>query len=375
MTKTTRANRTLKQQPLHVSFTLGVILSSAFGAMIPSHCFGLAISPGSDSTAGLGNTANAIVRIADPGGSGTGTIIQMMAYNGGVDLDVLTADHVIRDDSGGGSTIYTPGQINVAFGNAGGGGASFAAEDEATLFDLPSDGSSAVDLAILDVFIPGSQLNTLPAGLAAAALPNAGPAANTAITQAGYGHQASVVNLGGTLSYVYSPLYGYGAGYGTLKAGPNSINGAGVTAITGAVSDYAGQRYAYQGFQNNCVINGASPNYNGSTSFIFAGDSGGPSLSGNTILGVHSSSTTGTLTGNLGNDKNSEIADSTDMWQDVSVADYLPWIKTELTTLSVPEPSISSFAMLGGLIVLATRRYCRKACSPRKRINAAAVNE
>ena len=148
-----------------------------------------------------------------------------------------------------------------------------------------------------------------------------------------------------------------------MKAGPNSISGAGVTSLTGAVSDYAGQRYAYQGFQNNAVINGTNPNYNGSTSFIFAGDSGGPSLSGNTILGVHSSSTTGTLNGNLGNDPNSEVADSTDTWKDVSVADYLPWINTQLATLSVPEPSISSFAIFGGLAVLATRRYTQKARS------------
>lgn len=337
--------------------TVGTILSSV---MIPSHCFGLAISPGSDSTAGLGNTANAIVQISDPGGSGSGTIIQMMSYDGGMDLDVLTADHVIRNDSGGGSDLYAPSQVSITFGNAGGGGASFAAEEEATLFNLPLDGSSAVDLAILDVFVPGSQLNTLPAGLAAVALPTAEPGANTAITQAGYGHQASVVNLGGTLSYVYSPLYGYGAGYGTLKAGPNSINGNGVITITGAVSDYAGQRYVYQGFQNNCVINGVSPNYNGSTSFVFAGDSGGPSLSGNTILGVHSSSSTGTLNGNLGNDPNSEVADSTDNWSDVSVYDYLPWINMELATLSVPEPSVSSLAVLGGLIVAAAHWRRRK---------------
>src|SRR5579859_6174325 len=245
--------------PTRRSPAIRMILFSLLGAIIPGSCFGLAISPGSDSTAGLGNTANAIVQIADPGGDGSGTIIQMMPFDGGVDLDVLTADHVIRNASGGGSTIYTPGQISITFGNAGAGGASFAAEDEATLFDLPSDGSSAVDLAIVDVFIPGSQLNTLPAGLAAVALPNARPAANAAITQAGYGLQASVVNIGGTLSYSYSPVFNDGAGYGTLKAGPNSLNGAGVTAITGAVSDYAGQNYAYQGFQNSCVINGTSP--------------------------------------------------------------------------------------------------------------------
>jgi hypothetical protein len=108
------------------------------------------------------------------------------------------------------------------------------------------------------------------------------------------------------------------------------------------------------------VINGTSPNYNGSTSFIFAGDSGGPSLSGNTIFGVHSSSTTGTLNGNLGNDKNSEVADSTDTWQDVSVNDYLPWINMELATLSVPEPSIGALVVLGGVIVVVARRRWHK---------------
>jgi len=334
-----------------------MILFSLLGAIIPGSCFGLAISPGSDSTAGLGNTANAIVQIADPGGDGSGTIIQMMPFNGGVDLDVLTADHVIRNASGGGSTIYTPGQISITFGNAGAGGASFAAEDEATLFDLPSDGSSAVDLAIVDVFIPGSQLNTLPAGLAAVALPNARPAANAAITQAGYGLQASVVNIGGTLSYSYSPVFNDGAGYGTLKAGPNSLNGAGVTAITGAVSDYAGQNYAYQGFQNSCVINGTSPNYNGSTSYIFSGDSGGPSLSGNTILGVHSSSQASQLTG----DPNSQVAQPGYLWSDVSVYDYLPWINTELATLSIPEPSLGALVALGGVVVVIARRRWHKA--------------
>jgi hypothetical protein len=337
-----------------------LFLFSILGAALPTHCFGLAISPGSDSTAGLGNTANAIVRISDPGGSGSGTIVQMTPYNGGMNLDVLTADHVIRNPGGGGSTLYSPNQISIAFGNVGGGGVSFAAEDEATLFDLPSDGSSAVDLAILDVFIPGSQLNTLPGGLAPAALPNAAPAANAAITQAGYGLRASVVNLGGTLSYVYSPLYGYGAGYGTLKAGPNSVGGAGVTTINGAVSDYAGQLYVYEGFQNNCVINGVSPNYNGSTSYIFSGDSGGPSLSGNTIFGVHSSSTAGTLNGNLGNDPNSQVADSTDQWQDVSVFNYLTWINTELATLSIPEPSTVSMIVIGGFAVMAARKRWHK---------------
>ena len=325
------------------------------GILGPSHCFGVAISPGSDTTAGLGNTANAIVRINNPGGSGSGTIVQMTPYNGGLNLDVLTADHVIRNAAGGGSTLYAPNQISIAFGNLGGGGVSFAAEDEATLFDLPSDGSSAVDLAILDIFIPGSEVNQLPGGLAPAALPNAAPAANAAITQAGFGLQASVVNLGGTLSYVYSPLYGYGAGYGTLKAGPNSVSGAGVTTINGAVSAYAGQLYVYDGIQNNCVINGASPNYNGSTSYIFSGDSGGPSLSGNTIFGVHSSSTAGTLNGNLGNDPNSLVADSADNWQDVSVYNYLSWINTELATLSIPEPSTVFLAMIGGSVVIAAR--------------------
>jgi hypothetical protein len=327
----------------------------AMTAMIPSHSFGLAISPGSDSTAALGNTASAIVQVSDPGGSGSGTVIQMMPWDGGVDLDVITADHVVRDDGGGGGSLYSASQVSIAFGN----GTSFAAEDEATDFTIPQDGSSAVDLAILDIFVPGSQLNTLPAGLAAVGLPNAQPAANTAITQAGYGRQGTVTTVSGKLSYVYSPLNGLGAPYGTLKAGPNSLSAAGVTAITGAVSAYAGINYAYQGFQNGAQINGANPNYNGSTSYIFSGDSGGPSLSGNTILGVHSSSVTGTVAG----DPNSEFAynlgaNANYQWQDVSVFDNLTWINEELATLSVPEPSVACLAALG-LLAVARQRVLR----------------
>src|SRR6266849_5571488 len=199
------------------------VLVSAVIAIIPSRCLALAISPGSNTTAALGNTANAIVRISDPGGSGTGTILQIQPFNGGENIDILTADHVIRDASGGGSTIYSPSQITTSFGNVGGGGPSFAATHDATDFTIPQDGSSAVDLAMINVFVPGSQLNTLPFGLTPFGLPGADPAAGTAITQAGYGHQATVVNLSGTLAYAYSTVNGYGAGYGTLKAGPNTV--------------------------------------------------------------------------------------------------------------------------------------------------------
>jgi hypothetical protein len=319
--------------------------------MIPGHCFGLAISPGSDSTAALGNTSNAIVQVSDPGGRGTGTLIQMMPYNGGENLDFLTADHVVRDASGGGASLFAPSQISVTLN-----GIPYASEDVATDFNIPQDGSSAVDLAILDVFIPGSQLNLLPAGLAPVALTNAQPAANTPITQAGYGHQATVVNVSGTLAYAYSTVNGYGAPYGTLKAGPNTINAAGVIPITGAVSDYAGIRYSYQGFQNGARINGASPNFNGSTSYIFAGDSGGPSLSGNTILGVHSSS----VTDEFVNDPNSEIAYDNGaapgyLWSDVSVFDNLAWINSELAIISIPEPSIAGLLTLGLLGIIRRR--------------------
>jgi hypothetical protein len=135
-----------------------------------------------------------------------------------------------------------------------------------------------------------------------------------------------------------------------------------VIAITGAVSDYAGIRYAYQGFQNGARINGAFPNFNGSTSYIFAGDSGGPSLSGNTILGVHSSS----VTDEFVNDANSEIAYDNGaapgyLWSDVSVFDNLAWINGELATISIPEPSIAGLLTLGllGIIRRRTSKGCR----------------
>jgi hypothetical protein len=335
------------------SFAVFVLL-----AAVPAQCFALAISTGSDTTAALGNTANSIVRISDPGGNGTGTIISMGDYNGGKHLGILTADHVVRDDGGGGSTLYAPNQITVSFGNVGGGGVSFSADAVATQFDLPFDGSSAVDLALLCVFIPGSQLNTLPAMLGAVSLPNAAPAANSAITQAGYGRQGTVTTVSGNLAYVYSPANALGAAYGTLKAGPNTVNNAGVTNIVGAVSDYAGQNYVYDGFQNGALINGVSPNYNNSTSYIFSGDSGGPSLAGNMIVGVHSSSVTGTISG----DPNSEFAytntaNANHLWQDVSVFSSLNWINTTLTEICpVPEPTSWALFAVGGVLLILWRR-------------------
>jgi hypothetical protein len=348
---------------------VNTVLFSVVAAAIPTRCFGLAITPGSDTTAALGNIANAIVQVSDPGGRGTGSILQISPYNGGVDMDVLTADHVVRNSAGGGSTIYAPNQINITFGN-GAGTATFPSMAAATDFTIPEDGSSYVDLAMLDVFVPQAQLNMLPANLAPVALPAASPAAGTALTQAGYGLQASIVNVSGNLAYANSTVKGYGAPYGTLKAGPNSINAAGVTAITGALSDYPGGvdamgnpvagnfAYQYDGFQNGCLINGANPNYNGSTSYIFSGDSGGPSLTGNTILGVHSSSVTGTLVG----DANSQFAYPTTvnanyLWQDVSVGDNLPWINQELATLSpVPEPTSAAILLMGSVGLMARKR-------------------
>jgi len=336
----------------------GLVLLAAVAATGPSQCFAIAISPGADSTAALGGTADSIVRISAGGFVGSGTIIQVENANGGKDLIVLTADHVVRNAASGGGSLYDPSQITVSFGNSGGGGASFSATAAATQFDLPLDGSSAVDLAMLCVFIPGSEVNTLPAGLAAVALPAGGPGAGAAITQAGYGLQGTVATVSGNLAYVYSTVNGLGAGYGTLKAGPNTVGAGGVTALVGAVSDFAGQNYAYDGFTNGALINGASPNYNGSTTYIFSGDSGGPSLSGGTIVGVHSSSVTGTLA----NDANSEFAyDNTAaanyLWKDVSVFSSLDWINSQLETLCpVPEPGTFVLFVIGGMALVLWRR-------------------
>ncbi|MEX0978074.1 MAG: hypothetical protein WDZ48_04445 [Pirellulales bacterium] len=331
-----------------------LLLLTAAAVVIPSQCFALAISTGSDSTAALGNTANAIVRIAAGGFVGTGTVVEIMDYQGGKSICILTADHVVRDAGGGGASLFAPNQITTSFGNQGGGGASFTATAVATVFDLPADGSNATDLAMISIFVSAGQLNTLPAGLAAVALPNASPAANGAITQAGYGLQGSVTTVSGSLAYVYSPVNALGAAYGTLKAGPNTVGAGGVANLVGAVSDYAGQNYQYDGFTNGALINGASPNYNGSTSYIFSGDSGGPSLSGNTILGVHSSSVTGVIAG----DANSEFAygnNAAYTWKDVDVFSSIAWINSTLDVLCVPEPASIVLIACGGLLLLILR--------------------
>lgn len=329
-----------------------VLIATAFAAS--GKCFALAISTGADSTGALGNTANAIVRIGAGGFVGTGTVIEIMDYQGGKSLCILTADHVIRDAGGGGSSLYAPNQITTSFGNQGGGGASFTATAVATEFDLPQDGSNATDLAMIHILVPTAQLNTLPVGLAAVGLPNASPVANAAIAQAGYGLQGAVTTVSGNLAYVYSPVNALGAAYGTLKAGPNTVGAGGVANIVGAVSDFAGQNYQYDGFTNGALINGASPNYNGSTSYIFSGDSGGPSLSGNTILGVHSSSVTGVIAG----DANSEFAYGNNAgytWQDVDVFSSIAWINNTLDVLCVPEPASIVLIACGGLLLLFLR--------------------
>ncbi len=335
---------------------MGIALAAAAAIALPSQCFAIAISPGSDSTGALGNTANAIVRISAGGFVGSGSVIDIMNVTGGKSICVLTADHVLRDAGGGGSSLDAPNQITVSFGNQGGGGASFMGAAAATQFDLPDDGSSAVDLAMVSIFVPAAQMGLLPANLAAIALPNAAPAANAAITQAGYGLQASVVDISGNPAYSYSPVFGDGAAYGTLKAGPNTVGAAGVTNLVGAVSDYAGQNYQYDGFSNGAIILPA-----GDTSYIFSGDSGGPSLAGNTILGVHSSSVTGVLSG----DPNSEFAygnNAAYIWKDVSVFNSLGWINDTLDVLCVPEPTtFVLFAFAGfALLLIGRRRGLRK---------------
>lgn len=338
------------------SIVTGVAAALMAAVMLPSSVFGLAISPG--SAVALGNTANSILQVSNPAARGTGSIIKMQPDGaGGTDLIVLTADHVVRDAAGGGSALYTPNQINVTFG---GGGATFSASNAVTDFTLPEDGSSAVDLAMLDVDVPKSKLNQLPANLFALTLPAAQPAANTAITQAGYGLQGGVTTVSGNLAYVYSPVNSLGAAYGTLKAGPNTIGAGGVTSITGATSAYAAQPYVYDGFQNGALINGVNPNYNGSTSYVFSGDSGGPSLSGTTLLGVHSSSVTGKIVG----DANSEFAYANNVnyqWQDVSVFDNLTWINATMATISppVPEPVGSGLLLIGVVGFLCKRRAGR----------------
>ena len=152
-----------------------LVLFVGASVLVGNSCLAIAISPGSDVTAGLGNTAKAVVRISAGGFVGSGTVVDVEQFASGTSICILTADHVIRDAGGGGSQLYAPSQITTSFGNQGGGGASFVATAAATLFDLPLDGSSAVDMAMIHVFVPTSKVNLLPAGLAAVDLPNAAP--------------------------------------------------------------------------------------------------------------------------------------------------------------------------------------------------------
>jgi hypothetical protein len=365
MTTTPRTNRRSAKSAHSDRLALFGLLA-ILAALVPTSVFGLAITPGSDLTGTLGSLANDIVLLNDPGGLGSGTVIQVTNFNGGLDIDVLTADHVIRDDSSSGAgtiggAIYAPGLITNTFQN----GSKFVGTDEATDFTIPTGGGSAVDLAMVDIFVPGSLTNTLPAGLTAALLPSSRPGANASIVQAGYGRQAIVTNLGGTLYYGNSTVFNWGSPAGTLKAGPNSLNSSGVLAINGAVSGFSNNtgfvQYKYQGFQNGALINGTAPNYNGSTSYILGGDSGGPSFLTNTsvIVGVHSSS--GTITNS---DPNSQIVlpggTNGFVWSDVSVYDNLPWINMELATLSIPEPSSVALVTVGSVAVLWQQYRLRK---------------
>jgi hypothetical protein len=351
---------------------------AAVTAAMPAQAFALAISTGSQVN--IGTVANAVVQVSDATGQGTGTILKIQTLpDGDEDLLVLTADHVVRDNSG---NLDSPGDVSIMFGNTGGGGASFTASALASDFTIPEDGSSAVDLAMLDVDVPQDDIATLPSPLTAVGLPSAQPTAGTNITQVGYGLQASVVSVGGTLSYSYSGVYSDGGPYGTLLAGPNSLNSTGVTTVTGATSTYGSVKYVYAGFRNDAVINGtanatASGSYVGSTSYIFSGDSGGPSLStdGLTLLGVHSSSITGQVAG----DTASSLvlgSNTSYYWTDVSTYDNLTWINDELTNLSpVPEPAVGGLfvaAMVGFLASARTRsrrRPAPAAIEPRGRLD------
>ena len=58
------------------------------------------------------------VRISAGGFVGSGTILKIQnTPDGGQDFLVLTADHVVRNAAGGGTQLYSPNQISIAFGN------------------------------------------------------------------------------------------------------------------------------------------------------------------------------------------------------------------------------------------------------------------
>lgn len=335
--------------------------------------------------------SNSIVQIKNnAGGTGTGEVVAIVpAAAGGEYLDILTADHVVRDGFG---IIDNAPSIVTTFANARGGGGSWAGTNITSDFTIPNpDGTSAVDLALYSIYLPGPWTNQLPAGLTALSLTKVAAKQNDAIIQAGYGNEGTVTNATTgnfapfknvkTPAFVYSPLFNFGQGFGTLVAGDNTVGNTprGMAVFNSTfMQKGAAVPYTFDALTGgtNLAAN-ATGGYDGTT-YLMGGDSGGPTfevaqipdpnnpgamIASYSLYGVHSASVTTRYSGNLNDmiqfDVNSQIgapqaADPNYLWYDVDVSSYTNWITTAEALVNVPEPTTAG--LLAAAIGLLGRR-------------------
>ena len=307
---------------MHSNLKVTRLVVAAFLSAWAAQAWALAITPLTQIFPAP-TVANAIVRVSDAVGLGSGTVIDVRPTPGGGGwLCVLTADHVIAGGPG----------FSVDFGNAGGGGVSFTSGSTTiTSFRGPLNGDGTrVDLGMLGVFVPS--LAVLPA----MTLPTLVAAANgTTIDVAGYGLTATLDGPGRRY------LVNEGT-YGNLLASFNGIDDHPV--FTSGI-------YSFTSIHATTFFGPPVGTAIQAEAHLLNGDSGGPSwtlASAFDMVGVHSHSV---IHGAVG----SRFVNEGDDWWDVSVADYTSWITT--TCGAVPEPSILiTFSTAVVLFVFRRRR-------------------
>jgi hypothetical protein len=302
------------------------------------------------------NLANSIVRVSGSS-TGTGVIISITsAGTAGNWYTVLTADHVVRDDS---NNLLSTG-IRIGWGN----GNTFPLS-VASASNVASAQSTGADLAMFAILVPQNR----PAGVPAPAdilvptLPgkNANfPAKNDNIVQAGFGEMVTpgfneVIILGQP-----NTVEGYtGDGsFGTLLTGQNTIKDLPVVTkpSKGNVT------YNFGAITGTFALTSQGLNYTAGTTYTFPGDSGGPTfenISANaaTLVGIHAFATFNQTT------DGHNFAAPGNNWNDVNLAyspgsgqfPYLDWITNTRPTI-IPEPTTLSLLALP--LFLLRRKPC-----------------
>jgi hypothetical protein len=290
---------------------------------------------------------NTVVRVTGPNANpnlvsvGTGTVFHI-AYddpqnqNSGGWLCVLTADHVVNLD---GSWAIGFGDGNPA-GNTDPALNNLTAQRRIKVWGTRNANNETIfpDVAVLGArFANRKNLPemTLPR------LAEHSPSLSNDLVQSGYG-RPGLPRLNGA-NYEYAAPNQYG----TYRAGQNTIDRY--------VNDFelAGPKnYKFLAFQGDWDRFQYGPGLTGGESYIFSGDSGGPTFVDNEgiwdLVGVHSASqrTLGEF----------EVArEGTDLWTDVDVATYRMEIERACLEV-VPEPSSMIALAAGGLALLARRR-------------------